>query len=62
MVCHIVIRFKFLGFSKNSQIQNFMKIRPGGRELFHADRQTRGHTDMMGFIVALRSFATVPKK
>jgi hypothetical protein len=39
-----------------------MKIRPGGRELFHADRQTRGHTDMMGFIVALRSFATVPKK
>jgi len=56
MVCHIVIRLRFLErFWKNSQIPNFMKIRPLGPELFHVDRQTRGHTDMMGLIVTLRS-------
>jgi len=27
-------------FSKNTQIQNFMKIRPVGIEFFHAERQT----------------------
>jgi hypothetical protein len=27
-------------FSKNTQISNFMKIRPAGAELFHVDRQT----------------------
>jgi hypothetical protein len=27
-------------FSKNAQISNFMKIRPVGVELPHADRQT----------------------
>ena len=32
-------------FSKNSQISNFMKIRPVGAELFHADRQTHRQTD-----------------
>jgi hypothetical protein len=30
---------------KNTQIQNFMKIRPVGAKLFHADRQTDGRTD-----------------
>jgi hypothetical protein len=31
----------FLGrYSKNPQIENFMKIRPVGAELFHEDRQT----------------------
>jgi len=28
-------------FSKNTQISDFMIIRPLGPELFHADRQTR---------------------
>ena len=27
-------------FSKNVEISNFMKIRPAGAELFHADGQT----------------------
>jgi len=27
-------------FSKNTQIANFMKIRPVGYELLHADRRT----------------------
>ena len=27
-------------FSKNTQISNFLKIRPVGAELFHADGQT----------------------
>jgi hypothetical protein len=44
-------------FSKNTQIQNFMKIRPVGAELFHAD----GRTDMTKLIVAFRNFAKGPK-
>ena len=32
-------------FSKNTQISNFMKIRPMGAELFHADRLTDRQTD-----------------
>jgi len=29
--------------SKNTQISDFIKIRPVAAELFHADRQTDGH-------------------
>jgi hypothetical protein len=32
-------------FEKNPQTSIFMKIRPVGAELFHADRQTDGRTD-----------------
>jgi len=32
-------------FSKNSQISNFMKIRPVGAELFHTDRRTDRHDE-----------------
>ena len=32
-------------FSKNIQIQNFMKILPVGAELFHADRRTYERID-----------------
>jgi hypothetical protein len=38
--CQILTKLKFSWwiFEKNSQISNFMKIRPVGAELFHADR------------------------
>jgi len=32
-------------FSKNTQISNFIKIRPVGAELFHADGWTDGETE-----------------
>jgi hypothetical protein len=32
-------------FSKNTQILNFMKIRPLGAELFYVEGQTDGQTD-----------------
>jgi hypothetical protein len=52
----ILVRFErnlnFLcRFSKNTQISNFIKIRPVGVELFRAD----GQTDMTKLIVAFRS-------
>jgi hypothetical protein len=31
-------------YTKNNQISNFMKIRPGGAELFHAFRRTEEQT------------------
>jgi hypothetical protein len=45
---------------ENPQISNFVKIRPAGAELFHADRRTDGQTDMTKLIVAFRYFANVP--
>jgi hypothetical protein len=33
-------------FSKNTQISNFMKLRPFEAELFHADGRTDGQTDI----------------
>jgi len=39
-----LVKFEFLDrFSKNTRISNFMKIRPMGTELFHADRRTNRH-------------------
>ena len=32
-------------FCKNLQISNFMKIRPVGAELFHAERQSDGQDE-----------------
>ena len=32
-------------FSKNTKISNFMKIRPAGAELLHADGQTDGYDE-----------------
>jgi hypothetical protein len=51
------MKLEFLGrFSKNTQISNFIKIRPVGAELFHAD----GGTDMTKLTVAFRNFAHAP--
>ena len=56
-VAVIIVRFErnlnfFTDFIKNTQISNFMKIRPVGAELFHAD----GWTDMKKLIVTFRNF------
>ena len=52
------MKLKFLeGFSKNTQISDFTKIRVVGAELFHAD----GQRDMAKLMVAFRSFANAPK-
>ena len=50
--------FSTVFFSKNSQTSNFMKIRPVGAELLHAD----GQTDMTYLTVAYRNFAKAYKK
>ena len=42
-------------------MSNFIKIRPVGAELFHADTQTDGRTDMKNLIVAFRHFSNAPK-
>jgi len=47
--------------SKNPQIPNFMKIRPVGVELFHADERTDGETEMTKLIFAFHNPATAPK-
>jgi len=44
-------------FRKYSQTSNFVKNRPVGAELFHAD----GQTDMTKLIVAFRNFACAPE-
>jgi hypothetical protein len=44
--------------SKNTQISNFIKIRPVGAEMFHAD----GQTDMPQVIIAFRKFANAPEE
>ena len=43
--------------SKKAQISNFIKIRPVGTELYHADRRT----DMTKLTVAFRNFANKPE-
>jgi hypothetical protein len=35
----------FVGNTSHSQISNFVKIRPEGAELYHADGRTDGRTD-----------------
>jgi hypothetical protein len=42
-------------------MSNFMKTRPAGGALFHADRKTDRQTDMTKAIVAYRNYAKGPK-
>ena len=52
--CQIWIKLEFFNrLSKNAEISNFMKIRPVGAALFHAD----GQTDTTKLTVAFRNFA-----
>jgi hypothetical protein len=44
-------------FSKNTQISNFMKIRPQRAQLFHVDTQT----DMTMLIIAFRAVVNALK-
>jgi hypothetical protein len=46
---------------EKSSVSNLISIRPVGVELFHADRQTDGRTDITKLIVAFRNFAQSPK-
>ena len=50
------------GFSKNTQISNFMKFRPLRAELFQTYGRTEGRTDMTKLAVAFRNFANAPKR
>ena len=36
----------FISFCKNNEISNFMKIRPIGAKLFHADGRTDRHDEV----------------
>ena len=57
----IIFWFQWLNFldrfSMKTEISNFMKIRPVGAEIFHAERRT----DMTKLIVAFRNFGNAPK-
>jgi hypothetical protein len=60
--CHILIKQTLLDkFSKNPQTSNFMKIRPVGAELFHANGRADGQTDVTKLIVAFRSVRKIVK-
>ena len=48
-------------FSKNTQIQNFTKIRPLEAELFHAGGRMVGRTDRTKLIDAFRNVSYAPK-
>jgi len=48
-------------FSKNIQIQSFVKIRPLGSELFRVDGRMDGRTDTANLIDAFRNFSKAPK-
>ena len=48
--------YSLYSFLKNTQISNFMKIRPVGAELFHAD----GQADVTKLIVAFAILRTPP--
>jgi hypothetical protein len=62
--CQILKELEFsrqFFFSKNAKIPYVMKILPVGAELFHADRQADGRTDMK-LTSAFRNFAKAPNK
>jgi hypothetical protein len=60
--CQILMKIEFCQrLSKNNRISNFMKIRPVGAELLHADGRKDVQTDMTKLMIAFRSFVNAPK-
>jgi len=49
-----------IDFLKILKYKNFIKVCPVEAELFHADRQMEGCTDMMKLIVTFHNFANAP--
>jgi len=59
--CPIAKKLNFLGsFSKFTQIQNFMNIRPVGAELSHVDGQTRRSEQSLFAILRMRLQSCFP--
>ena len=62
---YIGLHVKYLNFFRQTfekySKPNFMKIRPVGAELLHADRQTEEQMDRWRDIVAFRNMADAPK-
>jgi hypothetical protein len=57
--CPILMKLEFSQqLFENTQISNFIEIRPVGAELFHADGGTDGRTDMTKLIVAFAILRT----
>jgi hypothetical protein len=56
--CQMLIKLEYspVFFSKDTQISNFMEIRPVGTELFYAD----GQTDVTKLKVAFRNYTDAP--
>jgi hypothetical protein len=54
----ILMILDFDRFIKNTQILNFIKIRPVGAKLFHVDRQTDRHDEAS---IRFHKFANAPK-
>jgi hypothetical protein len=50
------------GFSKNTQISNFMTIREVGTEFFHMRGRTDGQRDTTKLIAAFFNFVVAPKE
>jgi hypothetical protein len=60
--CRILTELEFSRqIFEKAKISNFIKIRPVGAELFHADRQTDRQTGMTKLIVTFRNFANALK-
>ena len=47
---------------EKAQISSFIKIRPIGAELFYADGQKDGRTDITKLTVAFRNYENAPNK